>query len=220
MGFYIVAVGLSCLIMVLFIYRKYSIEIELQESKQFQGIQLRARLPLYTFEQIYDYSDPKLHLLEAMLIDRLDKGFSGKVAFDWGVLKRFLKSVSRIKLVSDWESQSFFMLKKVLAVTVIEKLQWESSIGGRDAMLTALHTGVFWAFKGMVVSFISHNSKLEQVKLTVEPDFQTTSFFSKISCILKIRIVHIITIAIYIIVWKVRWWVNGYTARASEQPSH
>lgn len=220
MGFYIVLVGLSCLIMVLFTYRKYSIEIELQESKQFQGIQMRAHLPLYTFEQIYDYSDPKLHLLEAMLIDRLDKGFSGKVAFDWGMIKRFLISVSRIKLVSDWEIQSFFLLKKLLAFTVIEKLQWESSVGGDDAMFAALHTGAFWAFKGMVLAFISHNSKVEQIKVSVKTDFQTSSYFSKISCILKIRIVHIITIAIYIIVWKVRWWVNGYTARATEQPSH
>lgn len=220
MRFYIVAIGLSCLIMVLFIYRKYSIEIELQENQQFQGIKLSARLPLYTFEQIYDYSDPQLHLLECMLLDRLDKGFSGKVALDWGVLKRFLKSVSRIKLSSDWERQSFFVFKKVLAYTVVEKLQWESTVGGRDAMFTALDTGIFWAIKGMVVAYVSHNSKLEQVQLTVEPDFQKPIFFSRINCILKMRIVHIITIVIYILVWKVRWWVNGYTAKSSQQPAH
>ena len=130
MPFYIVVIGLSCLIMALLVYRKYSIEIELQETSQFQGVQLRARLPLYTFEQIYDYSDPQLNLLESMLLDRLDKGFSGKVAFDWGVLRRFLISVSRIKLFSNWERQSIFILKKILAFTVIEKLQWEALWGG------------------------------------------------------------------------------------------
>lgn len=220
MAFYIVAVGVSCLIMVLFIYRKYSIEIEFQESQQFQGVRLRIHMPLYTSEQIYDYSDPQLHLLECMLLDRLDKGFSGKAAFDWGVLKRFIRSISRIKLSSDWERQSFSLLKKVLTFTVIEKLQWESTVGGRDAMFTALDTGIFWAIKGMVVAYVSHNSKLEQVQLAVEPDFQKPIFFSKINCILKMRIVHIITIVIYILVWKVRWWVNGYTAKSSEQPAH
>jgi len=206
--------------MALLVYRKYSIEIELQETSQFQGVQLRARLPLYTFEQIYDYSDPRLNLLESMLLDRLDKGFSGKVAFDWGVLRRFLISVSRIKLFSNWERQSIFILKKILAFTVIEKLQWESTVGGRDAMFTALDAGIFWAVKGMIVAYISHISELEQVKLAVQPDFQKPIFFSKINCILKMRIVHIITIAIYILVWKVRWWVNGYTAKSSEQPAH
>lgn len=219
MKFYIVAVGLICLLF-LFVYRKYDFEIELQESKQFQGIQLRAHLPFYTFEQIYDYSDPRLNLFEAMLLDRLDKGFNGRVAFDLAVLKRFIKSITRIRLFSHWEKQTFILLKKILNFMIIEKIEWKSSVGGRDAMFAAIHSGLFWAFKGTVVAYISHNSKLEQVQIVVTPDFQTNSYFSKFHCILKIRNVHIITIAIYILVWKVRWWVNGYAARAAEQPSH
>ena len=87
-------------------------------------------------------------------------------------------------------------------------------------MFTALDAGIFWDVKGMIVAYISNIRELEQVKLAVQPDFQKPIFFSKINCILKMRIVHIITIAIYILVWKVRWWVNGYTAKSSEQPAH
>lgn len=220
MRFYIVAVLLTGFAAVLFMYWDCWIEIELQEDQQFQGIQLRTRLPLYSFEQIYDYSDPKLNLLEAMLLDRLDKGFNGKVTFDIGVLKRLFKSISRIRMASAWEKQSYALFKKLLNYTVIKELQWESSVGGRDAMAAALHTGLLWAFKGTLLAFISHHSRLEQVKLAVEPDFKNCTIFSRIRCILKIRTVHIITIGVYIIVLKVRWWMNGYTARAAEQPSH
>lgn len=220
MKFYIAAIIAAGFLAVLFTYRDYWIEIELQENQQYQGIQLRARLPLYHFEQIYDYSDPKLNLLEAMLLDRLDKGFDGKVAFDLGVLKRFLQRVTRIRMASAWERQIYFLLKKMLRFTVIEKLQWESSVGGRDAMAAALHTGLLWALKGTAVAYISRQSRLERVQLDVVPNFETSIFFSRIRCILKIRIVHIITIGVYIIVWKVRWWMNGYSARTAEQPSH
>lgn len=220
MRFFIVAALIAGFAAVLFMYRNYWIEIELQEDQQFQGIQLRARLPLYSLEQIYDYSDPKLNLLEAMLLDRLDKGFSGKVAFDLGVLKRFLQRITRIRMASAWEKQMYSLFKKLLQFTVIKKVQWESSVGGRDAMAAALHTGLFWAFKGTILAVISHHSRLEEVQITVKPDFNNSIIFSRIHCILKIRTVHIITIGVYIIVLKVRWWMNGYTARAAEQPSH
>ena len=152
MPFYIVVIGLSCLIMALLVYRKYSIEIELQETSQFQGVQLRARLPLYTFEQIYDYSDPQLNLLESMLLDRLDKGFSGKVAFDWGVLRRFLISVSRIKLFSNWERQSIFT-EKILAFTVIKNCMGKALWGG-DAMYCLMRG--YLGCQGLIVAYI-HN---------------------------------------------------------------
>lgn len=220
MRFYMLAVLLTGFIAFLCMYRNYWIEIELQENQQYQGIQLRARLPLYSFEQIYDYSDPKLNLLEALLLDRLDKGFNGQIAFDLGVLKRFIKSISKIRMASAWEKQIYVLFMKLLHYTVIEKLQWESSVGGRDAMAAALHSGFFWACKGTVVAFISYHGRLEQVQLAVKPDFQNRIFFSRLHCILKIRIVHIISIGVYIIVLKVRWWMNGYTARSAEQPSH
>ena len=216
MKFYIAILLLLALPMVLSCYKKYRVEIILADNDHFQGIQLRLGLPLYRFEQIYDYTDPQLSLLEALVIDRWDRSVGEKVDWNWERIKHLFKTFNRLKLFSNWEAQTFFILKKALAYTVVEKIDWKSRVGGRDAMWTALHTGLLWAVKGLIMTLLARNSRLEQVELAVEPDFQRPELNSQINCILKMRIVHIITIAIYLIVWKVRWWINGFTAKTRE----
>lgn len=220
MKFYVVMLLLLGLPIVLTCYKKYRVEIILADKDNFQGIQLRFGLPLYRFEQIYDYTDSQLSFLEALVIDRLDRNVAEKVDWDWERVKQLFDTLNRFKLFSDWEKQTYFIFKKALAYTVVEKINWQSRVGGRDAMWAALHVGLLWAVKGLVMTFIARNSRLEQVKLAVEPDFQSPELNSQINCILKMRIVHIITIAVYLIVWKVRWWINGFTAKTREQPSH
>lgn len=220
MKFYVVMLLLLGLPIVLTCYKKYRVEIILADNDNFQGIQLRFGIPLYRFEQIYDYTDPQLSFLEALVIDRFDRSVAEKVDWDWERVKQLFDTMNRFKLFSDWEKQTYFILKKALAYTVVEKINWQSRVGGRDAMWAALHAGLLWAVKGLVMTFLATNSRLEQVELAVEPDFQSPELNSQINCILKMRIVHIITIAVYLIVWKVRWWINGFTAKTREQPSH
>jgi len=201
-------------------YYKGRFEIELWENDHVQGVKLDIQLPLYRIQLNYDYSDPKLHLWEAVLIDRINNGLKAKLGFNLAAFKNILRRIPHLFQVSDYEQFSFHVFKKALGFTVVENLEWRTTVGGRDAMQTALGAGFLWALKAWIVAYISSQAKLEQLHLAVNPDFAKDRFTSKISCILKMRIVHIITIAICILVLKVRWWMNGITARAIEQPSH
>jgi hypothetical protein len=190
------------------------------DDDRFQGIQIRFGLPLYRFEQIYDYSDPRLSFFEALLIDRWEKSAAQKRAWSRKHITNIFKISKQIHLLSDWEQQTFFIFKKALVYTVIEKFFWHSRVGGRNAMLAALHTGLMWSLKGLVITYLANISSLKKVQLAVEPDYISCDFNSQIDCILKMRIVHIITIAFYLIVWKVRWWINGFAANIRQQPSY
>lgn len=94
---------------------------------------------------------------------------------------------------------------------VVEKLDWKSYIGVGDAMITALSTGSLWAVKGMLTGFLSSRARLLELSLIVEPDFNNEKLVSHINCILKMRIVHIILIALFFRVLIVRGYINGWT---------
>lgn len=102
---------------------------------------------------------------------------------------------------------------------IIERLDWSSGIGLNDAMYTAIGSGGLWAIKGVLVGFLSSKSRLQDINLRVEPDFNEEKAVSRLYCILKMRIVHIILITFYFLVLIVRGYFNGFTARKAE-PSH
>lgn len=219
MKFHIVLLFLL-LILVLSSYITFRMEIIVSDNDHFQGIQMRFGLPFYRFEQIYDYSDPRLSFFEALLVDRWEKSVGQKRDWTRKHILDIFKISNQIHLLSDWEQQTFYIFKKALLYTVIEKFIWHSRVGGRNAMLAALHTGLMWSIKGLAITCLANISCLKKVQLVVEPDYMSADFNSQIDCILKMRIVHIITIAFYLIVWKVRWWINGFAANTRQQPSY
>lgn len=217
MVFYIVLTLLGFMVLLSCLYFKIAIAITLKEQEGVQSIELSCQVPFYKFKESYDYSDPKLNLPEAFLVDTLNRGLATDKDFNLATLKNIFDKLSRLALVSKYGHIAASTFNMAMNFTVVDKLQWRSTIGGEDAMQTALHIGCFWAIKGCLAAFISSHSNLRELSLAVEPDFMKTIFLSNFTCILKIRIVHIITIAIYILVWKVRWWIDGITARAAEQ---
>lgn len=90
----------------------------------------------------------------------------------------------------------------LLKMLVIQRLEWKSVVGMGDAMSTALLNGTLWAFKGWMVSWLSREARLKQLDLNVKPDFSGKSFESRIYCIFKIRLVHIIFMIAYLLVLK------------------
>lgn len=99
---------------------------------------------------------------------------------------------------------------------VIERLDWNSGIGLNDAMYTAIGSGGLWAVKGTLAGVLSSKSRLQDINLQVEPDFNEKKLVSNLYCILKMRIVHIIFIIFYFLVLIVRGYFNGFTARKAE----
>ncbi|HEX3010764.1 MAG TPA: DUF2953 domain-containing protein [Syntrophomonadaceae bacterium] len=105
------------------------------------------------------------------------------------------------------------LTSRIFKFMVIEEIEWKTRAGSENAMDTALMTGFLWSFKGMIISSISSKTKLQRLVLSNEPDFNKPGIHSYLVCILKMRIVHIIIIASYILAIKVRGYFNGYSRR-------
>lgn len=221
MLFYVVAIILGCLVSLSFFYAQGNIIVELFEQDHLQGIKLDIKIPFYRKKEEYDFSDPKLRLLEAMLVDRMTSGSSAdQSGFNLATLKAVGQKIAAFLHTPPLEKTHFDILIKALSFTVVEKLEWKTTAGGHDAMYAALRTGCFWALQSWVVVFISTHCRLNRLQLAVEPDFANNIFISNFACILKMRIVHIIIIVLYILAWKVRWWIDGLSTDPTEQPSH
>ncbi len=104
------------------------------------------------------------------------------------LMKRTLTGINKARLL--------------LKMLVIQRLEWKSVAGMGDAMSTALLNGGLWAFKGWVVGWISRQARLQQLDLNVKPDFSGKSFESRLYCIFKIRLVHIIFMIVYLLALK------------------
>jgi hypothetical protein len=103
----------------------------------------------------------------------------------------------------------------------MEKVEWKTTVGINDAMYTAIITGLFWSIKGVIISIASRKSRLQNLTIDVQPDFSRTAITSRLICILKMRIVHIIIINTYAFVLKVRRYINGYgTGKTTAKSSH
>lgn len=206
LGFYITAGIILFLLLLSLLYIKVNIRVEfftspgntmlnLKLSSVFKDLQRKYQLH-YDFDTILDY-----------LTDAWKKRQEKKDKED-------TQSKGNLSTGSYYHLFNFST-----QYLVIERLDWSSNIGLNDAMYTAIGSGGLWAVKGMLVGFLSSKSRLQDINLQVEPDFNGEKVVSRLYCILKMRIVHIILITFYFLVLIVRGYFNGFTARKAE-PSH
>lgn len=194
------------LVVFLLLYIKVSINVEfftspgntmltIKVSSIFN--QLQKRYPLRDFNTIYTYISEAWKKRKEKKEDPPKSESKGK-----------LSSRTYYSLVT-------FAMKRM----VVERLDWKSYIGLDDAMFTALSSGGLWAVKGIITGVLSSKTRLQDINLQVEPDFNSDKLVSHIYCILKMRIVHIILIAFYFLVLTVRGYINGYRPGKAD-PSH
>ena len=93
-------------------------------------------------------------------------------------------------------------VRRMLKMLVIQRLEWKSVAGMGDAMDTALLNGCLWAFKSWVVGWVSRQTRLQELALNVKPDFSGKSLESRLYCIFKIRLAHIIFMIVYLLALK------------------
>lgn len=92
---------------------------------------------------------------------------------------------------------------------IIDKLTWLSTIGLEEADKTGFYTGSLWAMKGIFLSLLTSKVKLRDLQLNINPDFSHKVLSSQFSCILRIKIVHIIRIRISLFLARVRGYYRG-----------
>lgn len=109
-----------------------------------------------------------------------------------------------------WDYYRLFRM--LMSRLVLEKLNWQTSLGLGDAMNTALACGGVWAFKGNFMGLVSHFTSMEEVELGVEPVYDQSGLASQLDSIFKIRIVYIMLIIIYASFISVRGYINGFAA--------
>ncbi|HWP95798.1 MAG TPA: DUF2953 domain-containing protein [Syntrophomonadaceae bacterium] len=96
------------------------------------------------------------------------------------------------------------IFKLILRFLILKKIEWKTLVGSGDAMKTALASGALWAGKGLLISELSFQGHIRDLNILVQPDFYQEIFESRLHCIFKMRIVHIIFVEAYILVQKAR----------------
>lgn len=82
---------------------------------------------------------------------------------------------------------------------VFEKIYTDIEFGFEDAMHTGIFTGVLNGFVYGVLGFIHQHSKLLDMRVNIQPIFDNPCFKIKAGCILRLKNVHIIIVAINIL---------------------
>lgn len=195
------------------LYVKVDVDITIREDESFQGVNLRLHSLFYKFSKQYDYTDPHLRLIESVLLEafRNIKIPPHNPATILPENKKYLSFFRGhpIKYIALRALEDGQVMNFSLKYLLVDRLEWKSVVGCKDALHTALGTGACWALKGTVIGVLSSKCKLSRLVLDVKPDFMTPAFFSRITCILKMRTVHIIIIEMFILAKKVRWCING-----------
>lgn len=82
---------------------------------------------------------------------------------------------------------------------VFEVIEVKSEFGFENAMHTGIFTGVYNGFVYSVLGFIHHNSNLRKMEVELQPVFGKTCFTTHLACILRLKPVHIIIVAVNVL---------------------
>ena len=82
---------------------------------------------------------------------------------------------------------------------VIEKIGVDIEFGFEDAMHTGMFTGLLNGFVYNVLGIIHHRAKLEEMNVNIQPVFGNPCFKTQIRCILRLKNVHIIIVAVNVL---------------------
>lgn len=109
-------------------------------------------------------------------------------------IKRYIKIFDSIK------NDAAKILKRFANhAMVFEMIEVKSEFGFENAMHTGIFTGIYNGFVYSVLGFIHHNSNLKKMEVELQPIFGRTCFTTHLKCILKLKPVHIIIIAVSVL---------------------
>ena len=82
---------------------------------------------------------------------------------------------------------------------VFEKIYTDIEFGFEDAMHTGIFTGVLNGFVYGVLGFIHQHSRLLDMRVNIQPIFDNPCFKVQAGCILRLKNVHIIVVAVNVL---------------------
>jgi len=85
------------------------------------------------------------------------------------------------------------IVKEFLKKIEVQRFEWKTVIGVKDAAMTGIVTGALWTLKGSSVGLISNLMRLKNMPiLEITPNFQNLISSTSLSCMLRLRIGHAI----------------------------
>lgn len=82
---------------------------------------------------------------------------------------------------------------------VIEKIGVNVEFGFEDAMNTGIFTGLINGFVYNILGIIHHRARLEEMNVNIQPVFGNPCYKTQIECILRLKNVHIIIVAVNVL---------------------
>lgn len=105
-------------------------------------------------------------------------------------LEKYIRIFGIIK--GDVQKVLTYMAKRAV---VFDKIEIKSEFGFDDAMKTGIFTGLYNGFVYSVLGVVHHTSKLRDMEVKLNPNFEKKCFNNHFCCILHIKTVHIMIIA-------------------------
>lgn len=96
------------------------------------------------------------------------------------------------------------ILEYIKEKLIIDRLSWSTELGLGDAAVTAIYTGLGWTLKGNLISIIKNHLVLHSLETNVVPNFNIKTFKTTFSCILRLKLGHIIIAGIKSLIVKIK----------------
>ncbi len=163
----------------------------LYEKAEEQNAEVTLKYGFITYKVYPNEKKPKKDKKSKVKEDRQDKV---KEEFSFEKKKEELEKYIKIFGIIKGDVQKLLSYMARHAV-VFDNIEIKSEFGFDDAMKTGIFTGLYNGFVYSVLGVVHHNSKLRDMKVNLNPNFEKKCFYNRFCCILRIKTVHIMIIA-------------------------
>ena len=104
------------------------------------------------------------------------------------------------KLYKNYDEDKYFTKEVIYYLwrkIKIKKINWNTRLGIENAAVLGIMTGILWSIKGVIIGFILNNKIVEDLYVDVVPVYNTNNIEISFNCIIKVKIVYIITASFY-----------------------
>lgn len=149
----------------------------------------------------------KIPYLDIFISRRLKSGISIREEMDskkgrtfWG--KKIALGGGNIKDLYCSINNAYKLYKGVglyiISKTKIEYIKWHTEIGFNNAALTAIVSGIIYAIKGNIITYLSSFLNHDNIDINVKTSYNKEIFETDLNCIIRIKIANIIIAGIRI----------------------
>lgn len=156
------------------------------------GIHIRKKIPIIQLNNINE----GVILKEETQLNNATKNVD-KERVTVKKVRHFYRYYQKLLLRIDMFKKS---IRRFFKHVYVEEYSWTTLIGTGEAKNTGIVSGIFWGIKNYFIGLLSAYAKLEQMpKLSITPEYNKKIFSTRIDCIIKFKMGHVILLGIRLI---------------------